>query len=182
MCLKWIPNKAANPFIIRNGKVSQPGTPEGTWSMNDTLKTTTDMSTVLPERLVIAVPLVHVSTPRRLYGMFPQSIECQMMHDNAGDFGIGENIVVPIWKSASGPKENWGVDDTKPNLTDHTERPPLSEWNHYIIECLGNEVKVWPQWYLINYGYDAATLTGVSLPFNPEGSEVELRKSWCKPT
>src|SRR5690606_37501727 len=30
--------------------------------------------------------LVHASTPRRLYGMFPQSIEVQMMHENAGDF------------------------------------------------------------------------------------------------
>ena len=29
--------------------------------------------------------LVHASVPRRLYGMFPQSIECQMHHGNAGD-------------------------------------------------------------------------------------------------
>jgi len=35
--------------------------------------------------------LVHASTPRRLYKMFPQSIEVQMMHENAGDFWcIGE--------------------------------------------------------------------------------------------
>ena len=40
--------------------------------------------------------LVHASTPRRLYGMFPQSIECQMHRGNAGDFWcIGEDISVP---------------------------------------------------------------------------------------
>ena len=37
--------------------------------------------------------LVHSSTPRVLYKMFPASIEVQMHHTNAGDFWcIGENI------------------------------------------------------------------------------------------
>ena len=40
--------------------------------------------------------LVHSSTPRRLYGMFPASIECQLHQGNAGDFWcIGEDITVP---------------------------------------------------------------------------------------
>ena len=41
--------------------------------------------------------LVHASTPRRLYSMFPQSIECQLYVGNAGDFWcIGEDIQVPF--------------------------------------------------------------------------------------
>ena len=40
--------------------------------------------------------LVHASTPRALYRMFPKSIEVQMFHRNAGDFWcIVEDITVP---------------------------------------------------------------------------------------
>ena len=44
--------------------------------------------------------LVHASTPRALYKMFPQSIEVQMMSGNAGDFWcIQEDIKVPDMES-----------------------------------------------------------------------------------
>ena len=48
--------------------------------------------------------LVHASTPRHLYGMFPKSIEVQMHHGNAGDFWcIGEDIVVDDMAERRGP-------------------------------------------------------------------------------
>jgi Domain of Unknown Function (DUF1080) len=121
--------------------------------------------------------LVHASTPRRLYGMFPQSIEVQMMHSNAGDFWcIGEDIEVPAMETRRGPKENWGVDGEKTrriiNLTDGTEKP-LGEWNYMKIECLGAEVKVWLNDVLVNHGFNA-TVTKGQIALQAEGSEVEF--------
>jgi hypothetical protein len=179
-------NKTArNPFIIRNGLLVSLGTPGGHLITNDTFEN----YQVDIEYRFAGVPgncgaLVHVSKPRRLYGMFPQSIECQMMHDNAGDFWcIGENIIVPDMEKRRGPKENWGVDGDKnrriPNLTDSTEHK-VGEWNHFIIECLGNEVKVWLNDTLVNYGYDATARRG-QFAIQSEGSEVEFRKIVLQP-
>ena len=51
--------------------------------------------------------LVHASTPRSLYDMFPKSIEVQMMHENAGDFWcIVEDIKVPDMVARRGPESS----------------------------------------------------------------------------
>ena len=54
-----------------------------------------------------------------------------------------------------GPKETWGVDGDKNrrilNLTDDSEKP-LGEWNKMVIECVGDEVKVWVNGDLVNHG------------------------------
>src|SRR5690606_24457838 len=48
--------------------------------------------------------LVHASTPRVLYGMFPKSVEVQMQHGDAGDFWcIGEDIKVDNMLARRGP-------------------------------------------------------------------------------
>ena len=53
--------------------------------------------------------LVHASTPRALYKMFPKSLEVQMENQNAGDFWcIVEDITVPDMEQRRGPKEKWG--------------------------------------------------------------------------
>lgn len=128
--------------------------------------------------------LVHVSTPRALYDMFPKSIEVQMMHQNAGDFWcIQEDIAVPDMEKRRGPKEKWGVNGDKlrriPNLTDGSEKP-LGEWNAMTIECLGDEVKVWVNGDLVNHGFKA-TATHGRIALQAEGSEVEFRKVYLRP-
>ena len=79
--------------------------------------------------------LVHSSTPRALYEMFPASIEVQMHHTNAGDFWcIDENIEVPDMEKRrpKGKNQKWGgkKGDSRRilNLTDGSEVPP-GEWN-----------------------------------------------------
>ncbi|MEO5583716.1 MAG: DUF1080 domain-containing protein [Saprospiraceae bacterium] len=179
-------NKTArNPFNVRDNMLVSLGTPGGHLITNDTFENyQIDLEYRFAGKPGNCGALVHVSKPRRLYGMFPQSIECQMMHDNAGDFWcIGENIVVPNMEARRGPKENWGVDGDKnrriPNLTDNTEKP-VGEWNKMIIECLGNEVKVWLNDTLVNYGYDATARRG-QFAVQSEGSEVEFRKIMLQP-
>ncbi len=123
--------------------------------------------------------LVHASTPRALYEMFPQSIEVQMMHENAGDFWvIVEDITVPDMVERRGPEEEWGIREGENrrilNLTDDSENP-LGEWNRMMIETLGDSVKVWVNDDLVNFGYDATAESG-HIALQAEGAEVEFRK------
>lgn len=122
--------------------------------------------------------LVHASTPRRLYGMFPQSIECQLHHGNAGDFWcIGEDITVPDMETRRGPKEKWGVDGNKirriKNLTDHSEKPQ-GEWNRMEIECRGSSVTIWVNGDLVNNG-TLCTASQGQIAIQAEGARCEFR-------
>ena len=123
--------------------------------------------------------LIHASTLRNLYKMYPQSIEVQMNHKHAGDFWcIVENIVVPDMVKRRGPEKNWGITEGQArrilNLTDGSEKP-VGEWNRMKIECLGNEVKVWMNGTLVNHGYSCSAGKG-KLAIQAEGSEVEFRR------
>ena len=128
--------------------------------------------------------LVHASTPRALYKMFPKSIEVQMNHKHAGDFWcIVEDITVPDMVKRRGPKENWGITEGKArrilNLTDDSEKE-VGQWNTMIIECFKNEVKVWVNGDLVNHG-SKCTATKGQIALQAEGSEVEFRKLTLTP-
>jgi len=128
--------------------------------------------------------LVHASTPRALYEMFPKSLEVQMEHRNAGDFWcIVEDITVPDMEQRRGPKEDWGITEGKArrvkNLTNRSEKPK-GEWNRMVIECVGDEVKVWVNDDLVNHGHDCTAQKG-HIALQAEGSEVEFRKLLLTP-
>lgn len=168
------------PFIVRNGLLVSLGTPGGhliTDAIYENYRIETQYRFAgIPGNCGI---LVHASTPRALYAMFPKSIEVQMMHENAGDFWcIVEDIQVPEMEKRRGPKENWGITEGKErrivNLTDGSEKP-LGEWNTMIVECLGNAIKVWVNGTLVNYGTGATASKG-QIAIQAEGSEVEFRK------
>lgn len=124
--------------------------------------------------------LVHCSTPRRLYGMFPQSIECQMYRDNAGDFWcIGENISADDMETRRGPDPaEWGVEEGQKrrilNLTDGSENP-AGRWNEMVIECRGRTIDVWVNGDLVNHGFDCTAREG-QIALQAEGAEAEFRK------
>ena len=167
------------PFIIRNGLLVSLGTPGGhliTDAQYENFKLTFQYRFAgKPGNCGV---LVFASTPRALYGMFPKSIEVQMMHQNAGDFWcIEEDITVPDMEKRRGPKDQWGINGDKlrriPNLTDGTEKP-LGEWNTMHIECVKNNIKVWLNGVLVNYGYNATAQKG-QIALQAEGSEVEFK-------
>lgn len=171
---------AINPFIVRNGLLVSLGTPEGHIITDSVYH---DFTVEIEYRFA-GKPgncglLIHASKPRRLYGMFPQSIEVQMMHENAGDFWcIGEDITVPDMESRRGPKEKWGVDGDLNrriiNLTDSTEMP-VGEWNKMKVQAKGNEIIVWLNDVMVNHGSNATVQKG-QIALQAEGSEVEFRK------
>ena len=128
--------------------------------------------------------LVHASTPRALYKMFPKSIEVQMNHTHAGDFWcIVEDIAVPDMVKRRGPQEKWGVTEGKArrilNLTDGSEKPP-GDWNAMTIECVADAIKVWVNGDLVNHGTQCTATRG-QLAVQAEGSEVEFRKLTLTP-
>ena len=123
--------------------------------------------------------LVFASTPRSLYKMFPKSIEVQMNHLHAGDFWcIAEDITVPDMVKRRGPEKDWGVTEGKArrifNLTDDSEKPP-GEWNNMLIECIGDNIKVWVNGVLVNHGSKCTANKG-QIALQAEGAEVEFRK------
>jgi len=172
--------QARNPFIVREGMLVSLGTPPGHLITDSVYQ---DYRLEVEYRFA-GEPgncgvLVHASEPRALYSMFPKSLEVQMMHENAGDFWcIVEDIKVPDMEERRGPKEEWGITEGKKrrivNLTDGSENP-VGEWNTMIIECLDDEIKVWVNGDLVNYGFDCTTTQG-QIAVQAEGSEVEFRK------
>jgi hypothetical protein len=77
-----------------------------------------------------------------------------------------------------GPKETWGATEGKSrrivNLTDNSEKP-AGEWNAMTIECVGDQIKVWVNGDLVNYGAKCTAKKG-QIAIQAEGSEVEFRK------
>jgi hypothetical protein len=173
-------SSAKNPFIVRNGLLVSMGDPRGHLVTNAVYKNyRLEVEYRFANKPGNCGVLVHASTPRALYKMFPKSIEVQMEHENAGDFWcVIEDIKVPDMEKRRGPKENWGITEGKErrilNLTDHSEKP-VGEWNRMIIECVGNSIKVWVNGNLVNYGFDCTASKG-QIALQAEGSEVEFRK------
>lgn len=169
-----------NPFIVRNGMLVSLGTPGGHLITDKIYKnyqlTVQYRFAGKPGNCGV---LVHASTPRILYGMFPKSMEIQMQHKDAGDFWcIEEDITVPDMVNRRGPKENWGINGDKlrriKNLTDDSEKP-AGEWNTMIIQCLNNEIKVWVNGILVNHGTNCTASSG-QIALQAEGSEVEFKQ------
>ena len=168
------------PFIVRDGLLVSLGKPEGHLITDAIYK---NYKLEIQYRFA-GTPgncgvLVHASRPRMLYGMFPQSIEAQMNHENAGDFWcIGENISVPDMEKRRGDKKNWGTTEGKLrrvfNLTDGSEKP-VGDWNTMVIECYKNTIKVWVNDDLVNDGFDCTAAEG-QVAVQAEGAEVEFRK------
>ncbi len=168
------------PFIIRDGLLVSLGNPRGHLITDDTFSNyRLEVEYRFPGEPGNCGVLVHASQPRALNEMFPQSIEVQMNSGHAGDFWcIVEDIAVPDMVARRGPKENWGITSGKGrrilNLTDDSEKP-LGEWNRMVIECVGDEVKVWVNGDLVNHGSRCTAQEG-QIALQAEGSEVEFRK------
>ena len=173
---------APDSFVVRDGMLVSLGKPEGHLVTTQAYR---DYRLVVEYRFPgkggNCGVLVHASTPRALYKMFPQSIEVQMNSGDAGDFWcIQENIEVPDMETRRPRKagEKWGGAEGDArrilNLTDGSEKP-LGEWNTMVIEARGRTVKVWVNGDLVNDGFDSTADQG-KIAIQAEGTEVEFRK------
>lgn len=167
------------PFVVQNSVLVSLGEPRGHLLTDSSYR---DYRLAIEYRFAAAPGnagvLVHASTPRALYAMFPRSIEVQMEHGNAGDFWcILEDIHVPDMEDRRGPPTQWGTTEGKArrirNLTDDSEKP-VGEWNTMVIEAVGRSIRVWVNDDLVNDGSEATADRG-RIALQSEGSEVEFR-------
>ncbi len=186
-----VPDKDKDPnirpsFIIRNGLLVSMGDPRGHLITDAIYKNyRIEVQYRFAGKPGNCGVLVHASTPRALYGMFPKSIEVQMMNQNAGDFWcIEEDITVPDMEKRRGDKAKWGVNGDKlrriKKLTSYTLENPVGEWNKMVVECLDDQIKVWVNGKLANHGTSCTAKSG-QIALQAEGSEVEFRKVALKP-
>src|SRR5919197_3745003 len=172
--------RVRTPFLVRNGVLVSLGEPRGHLITDSSYRDyRLEVEYRFPGRPGNAGVLVHASTPRALYGMFPRSIEVQMESGNAGDFWcILEDIRVPDMERRRGPRAQWGTTEGKArrilNLTDNSERP-VGEWNTIVIEAVGRAIRVWVNGDLVNDGFDATVDHG-QIALQAEGSEIEFRR------
>lgn len=168
------------PFLVRDGLLVTLGNPRGHLITDEVYENyRLEIEYRFPGEPGNGGVLIHASEPRVLYNMFPQSIEVQMMHQNAGDFWvIVEDITVPDMVERRGPEESWGIREGESRqirkLLEGSENP-LGEWNEMIIEVLGGAIKVWVNGDLLNHGTDATAERG-QIALQAEGAEMEFRK------
>jgi hypothetical protein len=169
-------------FIVRNGMLVSMGEPRGHLLTDGSYRDyRLQVEYRFPGKGGNCGVLVHASRPRALYKMFPQSIEVQMAHENAGDFWcIQENITVADMEKRRPRKEGekWGGSEGDArrilNLTD-TSETPIGEWNTMVVEARGRTIKVWVNGDLVNEGFDATADRG-RIALQAEGTEVEFRR------
>ena len=182
-----VPRRDADPslpdsFVVRGGMLVSVGKPEGHLITKQAYR---DYRLVAEYRFPGSGGncgiLIHASTPRALYKMFPKSIEVQMQSGNAGDFWcIQEDIAVPDMEARRPrkPAEKWGGAEGDARrilkLTDGSEKR-LGEWNTMVIEARGDTVTVWVNGTLVNRGHGATASQG-RIAVQAEGTEVEFRK------
>ena len=182
-----VPFKDTNPaapdsFVVRNGMLVSLGEPRGHLLTEAAYRNyRLEVEYRFTGKGGNCGVLVHTSKLRALYAMFPQSIEVQMAHENAGDFWcIEENIEVPDMESRRPRKEGqkWGGSSADArrilNLTDGSEKP-LGEWNTMVIEARDRTVKVWVNGDLVNHGF-ASTADRGKIAIQAEGTEVAFRR------
>ena len=173
---------APDSFVVREGKLVSLGEPRGHLITEAAYRDyRLEVEYRFPHGGGNCGVLVHVSKPRVLHKMFPQSIEVQMESGDAGDLWvIQEDIRVPDMEKRRPRKEGqqWGgtAKDARRilNLTDGSEKP-LGQWNDMVIEARGHTLAVWVNGDLVNEGTDATVSAG-RIAIQAEGTEVELRK------
>jgi hypothetical protein len=176
---------APAPFIVRSGVLVSLGEPRGhliTDLVHRDYRLTVEYR--FPGKPGNCGVLVHASTPRALYAMFPKSIEVQMESGNAGDFWvIREDITVPDMERRRGARAKWGSAEGDlrriRHFVDGQERP-LGQWNTMVIEALGRSIRVWVNGTLVNDGASATTDRG-QIALQAEGAEVEFKRVELRP-
>ncbi len=175
----------ASPFAVKDGLLVIAGEPNGHLISDSSFRNyRIEVEYRFPGKPGNAGLLIHASTPRALYAMFPKSIEVQMESGNAGDFWcIVEDIRVPDMLRRRGPRELWGITEGKGrrirHLLDGREKP-AGEWNRIVVEARGRTIAVWVNGTLVNRGTNATADRG-QIAIQSEGSAVEIRKVQLTP-
>ncbi|MGW8314334.1 MAG: 3-keto-disaccharide hydrolase [Bacteroidales bacterium] len=111
--------------------------------------------------------------------VWPNAIECQLMHEHAGDLvliGKGAGITVGDSTYLVTSEENRFI--MIPKEQESSEHAP-GEWNSYDITCVGGSVEVKVNGVLQNEGTDL-TLTQGYILLQSEGSPMQFRNIYLE--
>jgi len=117
--------------------------------------------------------LLHASGADKVW---PKSIECQLLHKNAGDFWLigGTAITVDGQATKSTGRATWVR-----KKEDSSEKEP-GQWNSYDIICQGDTVRCYVNGGLQNEGTNASETAG-KICLQSEGSPIEFRNIYIEP-
>jgi hypothetical protein len=118
--------------------------------------------------------LIHSTTPNAL-GVWPRSIEVQLMAGNAGDFWVipdDAKITIPDQEKRQQGRRHI-------NLTDGAEKP-FGEWNQIEITSHDGTVKVKVNGTLVNEGTNSSERKG-AISLQSEGAPIEFRNITIEP-
>jgi hypothetical protein len=116
--------------------------------------------------------LLHCSKPRRM-SVWPQSLEVQLAHGNAGDFiMIGESIEVKASQIPQVDESSWEV-RRRIKLTDGAEKP-AGQWNRMHIVARDSTVTVVINGQPVNRCWNVSAKRG-AICLQAEKADVQFR-------
>jgi len=117
--------------------------------------------------------LLHKTGPDKLW---PKSIECQLMHENAGDFWLIDGTAV----TANGKRMGGiaGKNIRVPKKEKSNEKP-IGQWNSYDIYCRGDTIKCYVNGLLQNEGTNASDTKG-RICLQSEGAPIEFKNIYIE--
>jgi len=111
--------------------------------------------------------LLHMSEPDKVW---PKSIECQLMHGNAGDFYVIDGTEM---KEHSGPGR-------RVKKIGASSEKPAGEWNVYEIVCKDDGIFPVVNGELKNVGTQTSVKSG-KICVQSEGAPIEFRNIYIEP-
>ncbi len=118
--------------------------------------------------------LLHTTGPDKIW---PKSVECQMMADNAGDFWLIDGMGIKTNGNFVGGKAGKTVNVKKNNQANEKQ---VGLWNSYDIYCRGDTIKCYVNGLLQNEGTDLTDTSG-RIALQSEGVPVEFRNIYIHP-
>lgn len=117
--------------------------------------------------------LLHTTGPDKLW---PKSIECQLMHENAGDFWMISGTGITV----DGKRLQSRTDNAVNGKKKHTsnEKPP-GRWNSYDIYCRGDTIRCYVNGLLQNQG-TGSTETSGRICLQSEGTPIEFKNIYIE--
>ena len=111
--------------------------------------------------------------------IWPLCIECQLMHEKAGDIVlIGEGSGITIRDEVHLVEAGESRYDVRPKFEAVSEKP-AGEWNSYDITSQGGNIEVIVNGVLQNVGTDM-TLTSGNIALQSEGSPMQFRNIYLE--
>ncbi len=111
--------------------------------------------------------LVHVTTPDQL-GIWPKSFEVQLQTGDAGELWvIGTTLQVD--------HPTTHIDDRRHKNVIRGAEKPLGQWNSMEITCVGDEIDVKVNGYLVNSATKLSQSRG-AIALQSEGTPIEYRE------